>query len=146
MPVEIAGKAIDARLSCGGEIERGAVAGREQRVLVRSAAVPHRADRMDDVLRRQPVAARHFRRTGLAAAERAAFGEQVRPGSAMDRAVDTAAAEQRPVRRVHDRVDGKRRDVRDEDLAGGRAGGEGEEGSSHCHALRRHAPRRRGTQ
>ena len=119
----------------GREIERGAIAGGEQRILVRSAALPHRADRVDDVLRRQPVAARDLRRAGLAAAERAAFGEQLRPGRAMDRAVDAAAAEQRAVRGVHDRVDGERRDVGDEDVAGGGADGEGEEGSGHARSL-----------
>ena len=64
---EIGGKAIDAggdrrigdrgKRMRGGEIERAAVAARQQRFLIRSAAVPDRADRMDDVLRLQPVAA-----------------------------------------------------------------------------------------
>src|SRR5437016_2992776 len=84
------------------------------------------------MLGRQPIAARDFRRAGLAAAERAALLEQVRPCGAMDRAVNAAAAEQRRIRGVHDGVEGKRRDVRDDDLAGRGAGREGEEGV--CHA------------
>src|SRR4051812_3825834 len=115
-----------------GQIERGGVAGREQRILVRVAAVPHRTDRVDDVTRRQPVAARDFRRPGLAAAKRAAFGQQLRPCGTMDRAVDAAAAEQRRVRGVDDRVDDEGGDVGDEDVAGRGTDGEGEEGLRHA--------------
>ena len=57
MPVEIAGKAIESEAMRGGKIERGAIAGRQQFVLALAAAVPHRPDRMDDVLCRQPIAA-----------------------------------------------------------------------------------------
>jgi hypothetical protein len=41
---------------------------------------------------------------GLAATKRAAFGEQRRPGGAMDRAIDPAATQQRGVRGVDDGV------------------------------------------
>ncbi len=76
---------------------------------------------MDDMLRRQPIAARDLGRSGVAAAERPAFSEQLRPGGAMDRAVDAAAAEQRPVRRIDDGIDVKRRDVGDADFEPGGA-------------------------
>ena len=140
----VGGKRIDAgrdrregnrgEIVAGCEIERSAIAGREQRILVRSAAMPHRTDRMDDVFCREPIAARDLRRARLAAAERTAFGEQFRSGRAMDRAVDAATAEQRAVRGVHDRIDLQGRDVGDEDVAGCGAGGEGEEG--RCIAIR----------
>ena len=62
------------------------------------------------------MAARDLGVTGLAAAKRAAFGEQSLTGGAMDRAVDPAAAEKRGVRRVDDGIDLERRDVGDDDL------------------------------
>ena len=47
------------------------------------------------LLRRQADSRGDLGRAGFAAAERLAFVEQLRPGGAMDRAVDAAAAEQR---------------------------------------------------
>src|SRR6185437_663239 len=75
------------------------------------SALPDRADRMDDVTRRQPVAARDPRFSGGTAAERPAFGQKLRPGRAVNRAIDAAATEQRRVGRVDDRVDIERRDI-----------------------------------
>ena len=48
---------------------------------------------------------------GRAAAEPPAFGEQVGAGRTMDRAIDTAAAEQRRICGVDDRVGGKARNI-----------------------------------
>jgi hypothetical protein len=59
---------------------------------------------MDHVLGREPIAIRDFGAAGLAAMERAAFGKKLWPGRAMDRTIDTAAAEQGSVRRVDDGV------------------------------------------
>ena len=70
----------------------------------------------------QPIAARDLGRAGLAAAERPAFGEQLRSRRAMDRAIDAAAAEQRAVRRVDDRVDVERGDVGHHDFKARAAG------------------------
>ncbi len=56
---------------------------------------------------------------GRAAAERAAFVQQVGSGGAMDGAVDAAAAEQRAVGGVDDGVDVKRGDVGDVDVENG---------------------------
>ncbi len=112
--------------------QRGGVAGGEQILLVAAAAVPDRPDRMDHVPGLEPVALRDLRRAGLAAAERPAFGQQLRPRGAMDRAVDAAAAEQRRVRRVHDGVDGKRRDVGDADVEPCRSDRGGEERDAHA--------------
>ena len=94
-----------------GEREARSIARGEQFRLAVAAAVPDRADRVDHVARRQAVAARDSRLAGRAAAERAAFGEQFRSGGAVNRAIDAAAAQQRRVRRVDDRVDVERRDV-----------------------------------
>src|SRR5215469_12158176 len=88
----------DLRDAAVGSGEGGSITGREQLVLAAHPTSPNRADGVDDVLRRQPKAARNLRRTGVAAAERSAFGEQIRAGGAMDRAVDPAAAEQGAIR------------------------------------------------
>jgi hypothetical protein len=48
--------------------------------------------------------------------EGAAFGQQVRPGRAMDRAIDAASAEQRGVGGVDDGVNAQRRDIGDGDF------------------------------
>jgi hypothetical protein len=53
--------------------------------------------------------------------QRAAFGEELGPSGAMDRAIDAATAEQRRVRGVDDGVNGKRRDVGDDDFQPRRA-------------------------
>ena len=44
------------------------------------------------------------------------LGNEFRACRAMDRAVDTAAAEQRCIRRIDDRIDGERGDVGNNDL------------------------------
>ena len=53
----------------------------------------------------QAIAARDLGLARLAAAERAALGQQLRPRGAMDGPVDPAAPEQRAVGRVDDGVD-----------------------------------------
>src|SRR4029079_16185243 len=95
----------------GGKIERRRIAGSEQLILALVAAAPYRPDRMDDVLRLEPVAFRDLRRSRLAPAHAGAFTLWLPPRGAMDRAIHTAAAEQRAVRRIHDRVDIERGDV-----------------------------------
>jgi len=67
---------------------------RRQRRLASVAAAPDRADRVDDVARRKPVAARQPRLAGRAAAQGAALGQEPWPGGAVNGAVDTAAAQQ----------------------------------------------------
>jgi hypothetical protein len=105
----------------GGESESIAVAPREQVLFTVAAAVPHRTDGMDDMFCRQLVAAGDPGVAGVAAAKCPAFIAQLRPGGTVDRAVDTAAAEQTPVRRIDDDVDIESRDVGDEDLKSGSA-------------------------
>ena len=94
-----------------GERERGAVARREQLVLAAAAAVPDGADRVDDVARRKVARGGGLRLAGLAAAEPPALLQDRWPAGAVNGAVDAAAAEQRPVGRVDDRVCGMLRDV-----------------------------------
>jgi hypothetical protein len=69
------------------------------------AAVPHRPDGMNHVPRRQAVPSGDFGVTGRTALQGAAFGEKLRPGRAMDGAIDATAAEQRRVGGVDDGVD-----------------------------------------
>src|SRR5262245_14843671 len=125
------GKRDRAQALRGRERERRAITGRQQIVLALVSAAPHRADRVDDVLGFEAIAARDLGGAGIAAAERAAFGEQVRPGGAMDGAVDAAAAEQRPVGGVDDGPHIERGDVRNADLEPRRSDFGGEEGSAH---------------
>ncbi len=103
------------------ELQGAGVAGGKRGVLAMAAAVPDRADDVDHMARRQPVTAGDPGIAGVAAAERFTFGEQFGTGRAMDRTVDTAAAEQGGVGGVDDRVDGERGDVGDDDLTGRRA-------------------------
>ena len=92
----------------GRELDRPPVAGRQQLRLALAAAVPDRPDGVDDVVDGQPPGAGDLRVARVAAAEPAALLEQLRPGRAVDRAVDAAAPEQARVRGVDDRV-GRRR-------------------------------------
>src|ERR1700733_7073305 len=99
-----------------GEVERGAIARRQEFVLTFAAAAPYRADGVNHILGRKPITAGHLGATGLAAAKRAAFRQQLRPGGAMDGAVDAAAPQQRSVRRIDDGVERKRCDIGDADV------------------------------
>ena len=71
---------------------------------------------MNHMPRRQPITVGDFGVAGLAAMERAAFGKKLGPGRTMDGAIDPAAAQQRRVRSVHDRVNAERRNVGDDNL------------------------------
>jgi hypothetical protein len=57
------------------EFDRAAIARRQQGVLALSAAVPDRADGMDDMPRRQPITPGDLGVTGGAAMEGAALGQ-----------------------------------------------------------------------
>ena len=57
------------------------------------AAVPDRADGMNHMPCRQPISKGDFGLAGRAAMEGSAFGQKLRPGRAMDCAIDAAAAE-----------------------------------------------------
>src|ERR1700680_3404738 len=63
---------------------------------------PERADGVDDKTRVQIVCASDFRFTRRATAECATFGEKLRSSGAMNGAIDSAAAKQHRIGRVHD--------------------------------------------
>jgi hypothetical protein len=94
-----------------GEGETLPVAGDELFPLAAGAAVPHGADRVDDIPARQTVALRDLRIARAAAAERAAFGQQFRPRGAVDAPVHSPAAEERFLRGVDDGVHGHGRNI-----------------------------------
>ena len=71
---------------------------------------------MNDEARGQTIAASNLRFAGFTTAERAAFGEQFGAGGAVNRAIDTATAEERRVCRVHNRVDLQFSDVAADDF------------------------------
>jgi hypothetical protein len=98
------------------ELDRAAIARGERLVLAFAAAMPHRPDGMNDMPRRQLVAFGDFGVAGLAAVKRAALSEQLRPGGAMDRPIDAAAAQQRGIRGVDDGINAQCGDVGDNDF------------------------------
>ena len=86
------------------QFDRAAIARCQRFILALVSAVPDRANDMNHMPCRQPISFGDFGAAGLAATERAAFGQELRPGGAMDRTIDAAAAEQRTVRGVDDGV------------------------------------------
>lgn len=68
-------------------------------------AAPHRSDRVNHKPGRQTIPAGNFRFARMATAKCSALRKQFGSGCAMNRAVDSASAEQRGVGRVHNRVD-----------------------------------------
>src|SRR5947207_5293538 len=94
-----------ARAMLDRELQAVAITRCEQLRLTVVAAAPDRTDGVDHMLCRQPVPARDLRLAGLASAEETAFRDELRSRRAMNRAVDTTAAEERTVRGVDDRID-----------------------------------------
>ena len=88
------------------QLQTAPVAGAQQLGLLAD-----RADRVEDVARRQPVAGRQLGVARLTAAKRGALGPQTGPGRPVDGAVHPAAAQQRFVGGVHDGVHLQRGDV-----------------------------------
>jgi hypothetical protein len=86
------------------QLDGAAIAGGQQRILAMASAVPDRANGMNHMPRGQTVTACDFGAAGFGPTERAAFGKELGTGRAMDRAVDTAAAEERGTRGVDDGV------------------------------------------
>ena len=104
-----------------GEVERGGVGRRQELRLAGAAALPARPDGVDDVARRQVVAAGDARIARRAAADPLALLLELGPGGAMDGPVDAAAAEKALIGGVDDGVGLEPRDVADHDLEPGRA-------------------------
>lgn len=76
------------------ELDGTAIARCQREIFAMAAATPDRADGMNHMPCRQPIRQRHLGAAGLAALQRAAFGQQFRPCRAMDSAIDAATAEQ----------------------------------------------------
>ena len=98
------------------QLHGATVTGRERIVLALAAAVPDRADGMNDMPRRKLVAQSNFSVAGCAATKCAAFSEQPMSGGTMDRAIDAAPAEQRAIRSVDDGVNAQCGDIGDDNL------------------------------
>ena len=77
---------------------------------------PDRSDGVDDESSGQTIATSDFRFTGFTAAKRTAFRKQLRSSGAMNRSVDSAAADKRRVRRVHNGIDLELRDIAADDI------------------------------
>src|SRR6476469_4663391 len=88
-----------------GKSKRVAIAARKQRVLAALTAAPHGPDGVDHITCGKFEARRDLGLSGVAAAERLARFIEVTSGCAMDGAIDSAAAEQRPVGGVNDGLD-----------------------------------------
>jgi len=86
------------------EFDGAAIARRQGLIFALAAAMPDRADGMNHMPRRQPISLGDLGVAGLAAMERAALGQKLRPGRAMDRAIDATTSEQGRVRGVDDGV------------------------------------------
>ncbi len=103
------------------ECDRPAITGSQRGCLAMLAALPDRADGMNHMLRGEPITSGDLDVAGRAAIQRAAFGEEFGARSAMDRAVNAAATEQRCIRSVDDGVNAQRRDIGDDDFQPRRA-------------------------
>lgn len=88
------------------QLQAGPVALCQQGVLVPVTTVPHRADGMDHIATRQAIGVRDLGLAGLAAAQRFALLQQLRPRRTMDAAIHTAAAQQGLFRRVDNGIHG----------------------------------------
>lgn len=95
-----------------------AVARCQRSILAMTAAVPHRTDSVNHVPRRQPEPGSDLGVASGAATERTASGQQLRTGRTMNGTIDTAATQQRAVRRIDDGIDGQRGDIGDDDVEG----------------------------
>ena len=98
------------------EFDRVAIAGSEQFVLARVAAIPHWSDGMNHMRGRQPISSGDLGVAGRAAIQRPAFDKQLRSGCPMNRTIDAASAEQGRSRGVDDSVNAQRSDVGNDDF------------------------------
>ena len=115
------GEAVDTGADAGegdalqavllGQTHGGVVTGGEQLALVLVATIPDGSDGMDDFLTRQTVGIGHLALPRLAAAQRAAFLQQLDTCRPVDGAIYTTAAQQTPVGGIHDCIDLERRNI-----------------------------------
>jgi hypothetical protein len=115
----------------GARITRG-----QRLVLALGTGIPDRADRVNHMPRRQPITGRDLCSAGLAAAQRAAFGNKLRASHAMNRTVDATASEKRAIGGVDDGVNAQCRDVGDDDFQPCRSELERSQAQAEAGALR----------
>src|SRR5207248_6169788 len=84
-----------------GELQRVAIAVCENLSFAAGTAAPNRADSVNDETSGQIVSAGDFSFALSAAPKDSTLREQFWPSSAMDRAIDSTATEQRRIRGVH---------------------------------------------
>ena len=110
------GKRHRFEIVVAAKLDRTAIARGELLILPTIATVPDRPDGMDHMPRRQEISFGDLGIAGFAAVERAAFGQQLGPGSIMDRAINAAPAKERRIRGVDDGVNAQRGDVGNNDF------------------------------
>lgn len=91
---------------------------------------PEGADGVDNKTRGQIVSASDFRFTRLATAECPALREKLRSSGAMNGAIDSAAAKQRRIGRVHNCIDGECGNIAANDCSNDETPGR----SAFCHS------------
>src|ERR1044072_4954111 len=80
------------------------------------STAPNWSDGVNDKARGQPIAASNFRFTGWTTTKGPAFRKKLRPSNAVNCAIDSATTKKCGVRRIHNRIDIKLRDIATEDL------------------------------
>ena len=98
------------------KLQRIAVAICQRPRFVVFPATPDRSDCVNHEASGQTISTRDFSFTGTTTAQRTAFGEQFRACGMVNRAIDAATAEERCIRRVHDRINIEFSDVAADDL------------------------------
>jgi len=76
------------------QLDRTGIAGRQRSIFALGSASPDRTDGMNYVPCRKSIGAGDLGAAGLATMERAALGQKLRPGRAMDRPIHAATAAQ----------------------------------------------------
>ena len=94
-----------------GQRKARLIAGDELFPFTVAAAVPHGADGVDHIPAGQAVGLGDLGIAGLAAAQRPALGQQLRPRRAVDAAIHAASAQQGLLGRIDDGIHGHFRDV-----------------------------------
>jgi hypothetical protein len=122
----IGGKPVDAGGNGGkgnrdkavalAEFNGPTIARRKRLIFAVTASVPDWSDGVDYMPRRQTIGLGDLGVAGFATIQHAAFDGELGPGRAMNRAVNTAAAQQRRIGGVDDGVNAQRRDVGDDDV------------------------------
>lgn len=120
------GKVVNAGADCRegdqvdvvfcGQSQTGLVTRAQQIIFIALTAVPHRSNRVDDVLRGELVSGSDLRHARGASTQFPALFEQFRSSGSMDGAINTTAAQQGFIGGIDDRVDLELADVPCENL------------------------------